>query len=95
MFSESTMNKLSIVNGLISQIAMTFISNAITSVISLLLSNIQNIKKDNKEYDGSVSVEIFSVMNYFSKKSFSSISNLFIPTSIIGALFIRLYGMKK
>ena len=92
MFSESTMNKLSIVNGLISQIAMTFISNALTSVISLFLSN---IKKDNKEYDGSVSVEIFSVMNYFSKKSFSSISNLFIPTSIIGALFIRLYGMKK
>ncbi len=92
MFSESTMNKLSIVNGFISQIAMTFISNALTSVISLFLSN---IKKDNKEYDGSVSVEIFSVMNYFSKKSFSSISNLFIPTSIIGALFIRLYGMKK
>ena len=92
MFSQSTMNKLSIVNGLISQIAMTFISNALTSVISLFLSN---IKKDNKEYDGSVSVEIFSVMNYFSKKSFSSISNLFIPTSIIGALFIRLYGMKK
>ena len=92
MFSKSTMNKLSIVNGLISQIAMTFISNALTSVISLFLSN---IKKDNKEYDGSVSVEIFSVMNYFSKKSFSSISNLFIPTSIIGALFIRLYGMKK
>ena len=92
MFSESTMNKLSIVNGFISQIAMTFISNALTSVISLFLSN---IKKDNKQYDGSVSVEIFSVMNYFSKKSFSSISNLFIPTSIIGALFIRLYGMKK
>ena len=92
MFSKSTMNKLSIVNGFISQIAMTFISNALTSVISLFLSN---IKKDNKEYDGSVSVEIFSVMNYFSKKSFSSISNLFIPTSIIGALFIRLYGMKK
>jgi len=80
MFSESTMNKLSIVNGFISQIAMTFISNALTSVISLFLSN---IKKDNKEYDGSVSVEIFSI------------SNLFIPTSIIGALFIRLYGMKK
>ena len=91
MFSESTMNKLSIVNGLISQIAMTFISNALTSVISLLLSKITSPKGD----DETVSVEIFSVMNYFSKKSFSSISNLFIPTSIIGALFIRLYGMKK
>jgi hypothetical protein len=85
------MNKLSIVNGLISQIAMTFISNALTSVISLLLSKITSPKGD----DETVSVEIFSVMNYFSKKSFSSISNLFIPTSIIGALFIRLYGMKK
>ncbi len=91
MFSKSTMNKLSIVNGLISQIAMTFISNALTSVISLLLSKITSPKGD----DETVSVEIFSVMNYFSKKSFSSISNLFIPTSIIGALFIRLYGMKK
>ena len=90
-FSDSTMNKLSIVNGLISQIAMTFISNALTSVISLLLSKITSPKGD----DETVSVEIFSVMNYFSKKSFSSISNLFIPTSIIGALFIRLYGMKK
>ena len=91
MFSKSTMNKLSIVNGLISQIAMTFISNALTSVISLLLSKITSPKGD----DETVSVEIFSVMNYFSKKSFASISNLFIPTSIIGALFIRLYGMKK
>ena len=91
MFSKSTMNKLSIVNGLISQIAMTFISNALTSVISLLLSKITSPKGD----DETVSVEIFSVMNYFTKKSFSSISNLFIPTSIIGALFIRLYGMKK
>ena len=91
MFSNSTMNKLSIINGLISQIAMTFISNALTSVLSLLLSNIVHPQKDNE----AVSVEIFSVMNYFSKKSFSSISNLFIPTSIIGALFIRLYGMKK
>ena len=91
MFSQSTMDKLSIVNGLISQIAMTFISNALTSVISLLLSKITSPKGD----DETVSVEIFSVMNYFSKKSFSSISNLFIPTSIIGALFIRLYGMKK
>ena len=91
MFSKSTMNKLSIVNGLISQIAMTFISNALTSVISLFLSKITSPKGD----DETVSVEIFSVMNYFSKKSFSSISNLFIPTSIIGALFIRLYGMKK
>ena len=91
MFSKSTMNKLSIVNGLISQIAMTFISNALTSVISLLLSKITSPKGD----DETVSVEIFSVMNYFSKKSFSSISNLFIPTSIIGALFIRLYGLKK
>ena len=91
MFSNSTMNKLSIINGLISQIAMTFISNALTSVLSLLLSKITSPKGD----DETVSVEIFSVMNYFSKKSFSSISNLFIPTSIIGALFIRLYGMKK
>ena len=91
MFSKSTMNKLSIVNGLISQIAMTFISNALTSVISLLLSKITSPKGD----DETVSVEIFSVMNYFNKKSFASISNLFIPTSILGALFIRLYGMKK
>ena len=91
MFSESTMNKLSIVNGFISQIAMTFISNALTSVLSLLLSNIVHPQKDNE----AVSVEIFSVMNYFNKKSFASISNLFIPTSILGALFIRLYGMKK
>ena len=91
MFSNSTMNKLSIINGLISQIAMTFISNALTSVLSLLLSNIVHPQKDNE----AVSVEIFSVMNYFNKKSFASISNLFIPTSIIGALFIRLYGMKK
>jgi hypothetical protein len=85
------MNKLSIINGLISQIAMTFISNALTSVLSLLLSNIVHPQKDNE----AVSVEIFSVMNYFNKKSFASISNLFIPTSILGALFIRLYGMKK
>jgi len=91
MFSNSTMNKLSIINGLISQIAMTFISNALTSVLSLLLSNIVHPQKDNE----AVSVEIFSVMNYFNKKSFASISNLFIPTSILGALFIRLYGMKK
>ena len=91
MFSNSTMNKLSIINGLFSQIAMTFISNALTSVLSLLLSNIVHPQKDNE----AVSVEIFSVMNYFNKKSFASISNLFIPTSILGALFIRLYGMKK
>ena len=91
MFSNSTMNKLSIINGLISQIAMTFISNALTSVLSLLLSNIVHPQKDNE----AVSVEIFSVMNYFNKKSFASISNLFIPTSILGALFIRLYDMKK
>ena len=91
MFSNSTMNKLSIINGLISQIAMTFISNALTSVLSLLLSNIVHPQKDNE----AVSVEIFSVMNYFNKKSFASISNLFIPTSILGALFIRLFGMKK
>ena len=91
VFSDSTMNKLSLLNGFVSQIAMTFLSNALTSVISLLLSKITSPKGD----DETVSVEIFSVMNYFSKKSFSSISNLFIPTSIIGALFIRLYGMKK
>ena len=72
MFSNSTMNKLSIINGLISQIAMTFISNALTSVLSLLLSNIVHPQKDNE----AVSVEIFSVMNYFNKKSFASISNL-------------------
>ena len=65
MFSNSTMNKLSIINGLISQIAMTFISNALTSVLSLLLSNIVHPQKDNE----AVSVEIFSVMNYFNKKT--------------------------
>ena len=42
-----------------------------------------------------VSVEKFTAMNFFSKKAFSSISNLYIPTSILGGLFIRYFGMKK
>ena len=41
VFSDSTMNKLSLLNGLVSQIAMTFLSNALTSVISLLLAGLR------------------------------------------------------
>ena len=89
VFSDSTMNKLSLLNGLVSQIAMTFLSNALTSVISLILSG---IKRDKDE---EISVEEFTAMNFFSKKSFSSIANLYIPTSILGGLFIRYFGMKK
>ena len=89
VFSDSTMNKLSLLNGYVSQIAMTFLSNALTSVISLILSG---IKRDKDE---EISVEEFTTMNFFSKKSFSSIANLYIPTSILGGLFIRYFGMKK
>lgn len=87
-FSKKTMNKLSIINGLFSQIAMTFSSNILTSIISLFL-----IKLHSREEN--VSVEQFNAMNFFGKKAFSSISNLYIPTSIFGGLFIRYFGMKK
>ena len=88
VFSDSIMNKLSIFNGLVSQIAMTFLSNALTSVISLLLSTFK-VDQNNTSF------EEVSAMNFFAKRSFSSITNLYMPTSILGALFIRYYGMKK
>ena len=87
-FSKKTMNILSIVNGLFSQIAMTFSSNILTSIISLFF-----IKLHSGEQN--VSVEQFNAMNFFGKKAFSSISNLYIPKSIFGGLFIRYFGMKK
>ncbi len=87
-YSKKTMNILSIVNGLFSQIAMTFSSNILTSIISLLFIDLHS--KDTK-----ISVEKFTAMDFFGKKAFSSISNLYIPTSIIGGLFIRYFGMKK
>ena len=87
-YSKKTMNILSIVNGLFSQIAMTFSSNILTSIISLFF-----IKLHSGEQN--VSVEQFNAMNFFGKKAFSSISNLYIPTSIFGGLFIRYFGMKK
>jgi hypothetical protein len=87
-YSKKTMNILSIVNGLFSQIAMTFSSNILTSIISLFLIELHS-------KDINVSVEKFTAMDFFGKKAFSSISNLYIPTSIIGGLFIRYFGMKK
>ena len=81
-FSEKKMRKLSIINGLFSQIAMTFINNVFSSVISLI------IYKFHKN-------EGIPSMDFFKKKSFSSISNLYTPTSIIGGLLIRYFGMKK
>lgn len=81
-FSKKIMNKLSIINGLFSQIAMTFINNIFSSVISLI------IYKFHKNKD-------LPSMDFFKKKSFSSISNLYTPTSILGGLLIRYFGMKK
>ena len=89
VFSDSTMNKLSLLNGFVSQIAMTFLSNALTSVISLLLAGLRG------RGDLNITFQEFTAMNFFSKKSFSSIANLYMPTSILGGLLIRYYGMKK
>ena len=90
-FSKKTMNVLSIINGLFSQIAMTFSSNILTSIISLTFIELHSKDPNNV----SVSVEKFTAMDFFGKKAFSSITNLYIPTSIIGGLFIRYFGMKK
>ena len=93
VFSDSTMNKLSLLNGLVSQIAMTFLSNALTSVISLLLAGLRG--RGDQDITFNITFQEFTAMNFFSKKSFSSIANLYMPTSILGGLLIRYYGMKK